>query len=144
MSPPHRKVMVVPLRMGSEWEVLVLRRPPSKGDLWAPVTGNVDGSETDEAAAARELQEETGLASAAALRATGFVNTFSKGDGASATRFVETVFAAVVRPGARVRLSHEHVEAKWVAPEEAVRIVAFDGCKEGVRRAVAAVEPRAL
>jgi len=144
VSSPHRKVMVVPLRMGSEWEVLVLKRPPSKGDLWAPVTGNVDGDESDEAAAARELQEETGLASAAALRATGFVNHFSKGEGAAAARFVEPVFAAVVRPGARVRLSHEHVEAKWVGPEDAVRMVAFDGCKEGIRRAILAVEPRPL
>ena len=141
MSQPRRKVMVVPLKMGTDWEVLVLRRPPSKGGIWAPVTGNVDGEESDEAAAARELQEETGLAHSAALRSTGFVNRFTKGEGRDAQPFVESVWAAVVRPGARVRLSHEHVESKWVAAEDAVALVAFDGCKEGVRRALAAVEP---
>ena len=143
MTAPKRKVMVVPLRMGNEWEVLVLRRGPSKGDVWAPVTGNVDGDEPDDAAAARELEEETGLGGAAAIFPTGFVNHFSKGQGAAAVAFTETVFAAVVRPGARIRLSQEHVDAKWVAPDAAVAMVAFDGCKEGVRRALAAVEPRA-
>lgn len=133
--------MVVPLRMGTDWEVLVLRRGPEKGGLWAPVTGNVDGEESDEAAAARELQEETGLANVSALRATGFVNRFTKGGGEHATSFVESVWAAVVRPGSPVRLSHEHVESQWVRVEEAIALVAFDGCKEGVRRAVAAVEP---
>jgi hypothetical protein len=58
-----------------------------------------------------------------------------------ATAFEETVFAAVVRPGKPVRLSREHVESKWVAVEEAIALVAYDGCKEAVRRAVAAVEP---
>ena len=140
MIAPRRKVMVVPLKMGTDWEVLVLRRPPSKGGIWAPVTGNVDGEESDEAAAARELQEETGLAHAAALRATGFVNRFSTGEGREARAFVESVWAAVVRPGAKVHLSHEHVESKWVGATEAVALVAFEGCKEGVRRAVAAVE----
>jgi 8-oxo-dGTP pyrophosphatase MutT (NUDIX family) len=144
VSAPHRKVMVVPLRMGSEWEVLVLRRGPSKGGLWAPVTGNVDGEESYASAAARELQEETGLGSAAALFPTGFTHTFAKGQGDAAVHFDEEVFAAVVRPGARVRLSHEHVDFKWVTPGEAVALVAFEGCKEGVRRAIAAVEPRAL
>jgi 8-oxo-dGTP pyrophosphatase MutT (NUDIX family) len=128
--------------MGRDWEVLVLRRPPGRGSaLWAPVTGHVEAGETVEAAAARELQEETGLASAAAIRATGFVNRFEKEHRGVATAFEETVFAAVVRPGKPVRLSPEHVESKWVAVEEAIALVAYDGCKEAVRRAVAAVEP---
>jgi len=54
-------------------------------------------------------------------------------------RRVEDVFAAVVRQGKPVRLSPEHVEAKWVPPEAAETLVAFDGCKEGIRRAVAKV-----
>ena len=138
MSAPRRKVMVVPLRMGSDWEVLVLKRGPSKGSVWAPVTGNVDAGETDAQAAARELEEETGLAGASALFPTEFVNSFSKGD----ERFTESVWAAVVRPGVKVKLSSEHVASQWVHADEAVSLVAFDGCKEGVRRAIAAVEPK--
>lgn len=137
----RRKVMVVPLRMARDWEVLILRRGPEKGGVWAPVTGNVDGGETTAAAALRELQEETGLGGAAALHKTDAVNRFSKDINGGRVDFVEEIFAAVVRPGTAVRISNEHVEARWVPPDDAVRLVAFDGCKEGIRRALAAVEP---
>ena len=141
MTGTRRKVLVVPLRMGRDWEVLVLKRPPASGGIWAPVTGHVEQGESDEAAAARELQEETGLASAAALRATGFVNRFEKERRGVLVAFEESVWAAVVRPGKAFKLSDEHVEGKWVGVSEAVALVAFDGCKEAVRRAVLAVEP---
>ena len=143
MTKPGRKVLVVPLRMGTDWEVLVLRRPAPKGGVWAPVTGHVEPGETDEVAAARELQEETGLASASALRATGFVNRFEQERGGKRVAYEESVWAAVVRPGRQVRLSGEHVESRWVTAAQAIEMVAFDGCKEAVRRAVAAVEPAA-
>jgi len=141
VNGPRRKVLVVPVRMGRDWEVLVLRRPPEKGGIWAPVTGNVEPGESDEQAAHRELQEETGLASAAALRATGFVNRFEQERKGEPVTFEESVWAAVVRPGKQVRLSREHVESRWVSAAQAVEMVAFDGCKEAVRRALAAVEP---
>ena len=140
----RRKVMVVPMRMGRDWEVLVLRRGPEKGGVWAPVTGNVEPGETTAAAAARELLEETGIGGAAALHKTDFVNRFSKDIKGARVDFIEEIFAAVVRPGTAVRISHEHVESQWVPADEAVRRVAFDGCKEGIRRALAAVEPRTL
>ena len=135
----HRKVMVIPLRMNRDWEVLVLKRPPEKGSVWAPVTGNVEPGERPEAAARRELEEETGLGDVSALHRVDFVNKFSKTAGGKRKDFVEDVFAAVVRQGKPVRLSPEHVEAKWVPPEAAETLVAFDGCKEGIRRAVAKV-----
>jgi 8-oxo-dGTP pyrophosphatase MutT (NUDIX family) len=137
-----RKVMVVPVRMGRDWEVLVLRRPPAKGSVWAPVTGNVDEGETFEHAAARELQEETGLGGEGALHRAEFVNRFSKEKGGTARAFEERVFAAVIPQGRPVRLSEEHVEAKWVSPAEAVELVAFEGCKKGVKSALEAVEAR--
>lgn len=140
MSEARRKVMVVPVRMGRDWEVLVLRRPPAKGGLWAPVTGNVEKGESDRGAAARELEEETGLGSEGALHPVDFVNRFEKHVDGEARRFEESVWAAVARLGRPVHLSAEHVEAQWVAPDTAVDMVAFEGCKEGVRRAVRTVE----
>lgn len=136
---PRWKVMVVPVRMARDWEVLVLKRGAEKKGVWAPVTGNVDPGEPTEAAARRELEEETGLGDAAAIHRVDFVNRFSKHVGNGNFDFVEEVFAAVVRLGHPVRLSHEHVESKWVAPKVAIELVAHEGCKEGIRHAVDAV-----
>jgi 8-oxo-dGTP pyrophosphatase MutT (NUDIX family) len=45
-------------------EVLVLHRSPQQGGYWHVVAGGVETGETAAAAAARELQEETGLVAA--------------------------------------------------------------------------------
>ncbi len=142
MSAPRRKVMVVPVRMARDWEVLVLRRPPAQGGIWAPVTGSAEEGESFEAAAARELEEETGLGEASALLPTGLVNRFEKELHGTLVRFEEPVFASVVRPGTPVRLSHEHVEYRWVPAKEAEQLVAYEGCKAGIRGAVEALEKR--
>jgi len=142
LSGARRKVMVVPLRMASDWEVLVLRRPPSKGSVWAPVTGNLDEGERDKEAASRELEEETGLGRLSALHEVGHTNRFEKEVHGALVRFEETLWAAVVPLGAPVALSPEHVDFRWVAGAQAVEMVAHDGCKEGVRLALAAVEKR--
>jgi 8-oxo-dGTP diphosphatase len=42
-----------------EWEILLVHRP--RYDDWSLPKGKVDDGETDEAAAAREVEEETGL-----------------------------------------------------------------------------------
>lgn len=142
MSGPRRKVMVVPVRMGRDWEVLVLRRPPSKASVWAPVTGNVEAGESDDKAAGRELQEETGLAALAAIYPVGHTNRFQKEVKGSPVAFEETLWAAIVPLGAPVKLSQEHVEFRWVGGAQAIEIVAYEGCKEGVRLALRALESR--
>ncbi len=142
MSPARRKVMVVAVRMASDWEVLVLRRPPTKGSVWAPVTGNVDEGESDKRAAARELGEETGLGAVGALLEVGHTNRFEKEIAGKSVRFEETLWAAIVPLGAPVKLSPEHVDSRWVSGAEAVEMVAHDGCKEGVRLALGAIEAR--
>ena len=142
MTHTRRKVMVVPVRMGRDWEVLILRRGPAKGSVWAPVTGNLDEGEADTAGARRELHEETGLGTVAALHDVGFTNTFQKEAAGQPIMFEESVWVAVIPLGVDPKLSHEHVDFRWVSPGEAIEAVAYDGCKEGVRRAVAAIEAK--
>ena len=55
-------IQTIPLRRTPRgWEALVLRRTPAKGGFWQPVTGHIEDGETPEDAAARELEEETGI-----------------------------------------------------------------------------------
>lgn len=51
--------MIVFVRRGDE--VLVVHRSPQNGGYWHSIAGGVEDGETDDAAAARELFEETGL-----------------------------------------------------------------------------------
>lgn len=139
MPQVRRKVMVVPVRITGAWEVLLLQRGPEKGSVWQPVTGNVEPGEDLGGAARREFEEETGLAGQGALRPTGFVHRFDKAGPDGPRRFEEHVYVAVVRLGARVRLSREHVGSRWLPAEEALAAVAQEGVRTAIRRALAAV-----
>ena len=57
------QVLIYPVKFaGSDWEYLLLKRVPSRGEFWQGVTGGVEESEDLVEAARRELIEETGLA----------------------------------------------------------------------------------
>lgn len=133
--------MVVALRIKNEWEVLLLQRGPEKGSQWQPVTGNVEPGEDLAAAAEREFHEETGLGGKGAIRPTGHVHRFEKEAGGKTRSLEEHVFVAVVRLGAPVRLSREHVASRWVPAPEALAAVGKPGvrsCLEAALRVVGA------
>jgi lipoyl(octanoyl) transferase len=128
--------MVVPVRITSSWEVLLLQRGPEKGGVWQPVTGNVEPGEDIGRAAEREFDEETGLGGRAALRPTGYIHRFEKGGRDGPREYEEHVYVAVVRMGANVQLSHEHVGSRWMPVEQALKAVGQDGVRTAVAKAL--------
>lgn len=111
-------------------QILVLRRPPSRGHIWQPVTGNVDPSDNSLVEAARrELAEETGIGHPLDVVDTQVDFTFQRGRAEVRERLI-----GVETGGPEdVVLSDEHVDYAWLPPDEAARRLEWEIHREGVR-----------
>ena len=94
---------------------LMLKRPEDKGGFWQPVTGGVEDGETIEAAAKRELSEETALHP---IEWLGEIMRFQFEE--NGWWFSEYVFATRVEAEP---ILTEHVEFRWCTLEEAQALV---------------------
>ena len=140
MREPSRSVSALTWRPGVHGpELLVMLRTPDHGVWWSSVTGMVEPGETPEAAAHRELQEETGLTGT--LTPLDFTHTFWMdprilGFPPGEPRFnTETCFHMEVAAGAQVRLAlDEHSEYRWCPFEEAYDLMMWEGSKAALAR----------
>ena len=126
--------VTVARRGASGPEVLLLRRIPERGGFWQPVTGRRQPGESAEAAAQRELEEETDAR--LAVRSLSYRHSFAFGDEVPPALFEEEAFAAEWPVGLEVQPGPEHEAAEWVNVEEALSRLRFAGLKRAVRRAV--------
>lgn len=96
---------------------------PTYPGRWAGVSGAVSPGEPVEAAAWREVAEETGLAAGAlTLAAAGLPVDVDDSRARRPLRFRVHPFRFEVRPGLEPRLDQEHVEARWVEPDEVIAL----------------------
>jgi lipoyl(octanoyl) transferase len=139
-APELRTISVVVVR--EDGKVLALKRIPERGGFWQPITGRVEPGEGPEAAAQRELVEETGFA--APVGALGYRHAFALDPAVNRVRpgtvviGEEVAFAAAVPAGTEPRLSHEHSEHAWLTPEAMLARIPFAGLRRAVRLAIAA------
>jgi 8-oxo-dGTP pyrophosphatase MutT (NUDIX family) len=101
------------------WQVLVLRRRADTRcpGSWEMIHGKVEDGETLEAAARRELMEETGLTAERLLSIT--MHPFYLVP--RQTVQIAAVFAAVVPSDAPIRRGEEHDKHGWISVSEARR-----------------------
>ncbi|OYV73489.1 MAG: hypothetical protein B7Z72_02410 [Gemmatimonadetes bacterium 21-71-4] len=101
------------------WRVLMLQRAADviRPGSWEVVTGSIDAGERPEAAAARELREETGLAADRLYSVA--VQPFYLPRRSSVQ--LSVVFAAFVDAPGAVTLSHEHARFEWLAVDHAAQ-----------------------
>jgi 8-oxo-dGTP pyrophosphatase MutT (NUDIX family) len=127
------KALVWIVRQGSSGaEVLLLQRPQRRGGGLHPVTGKVEDREPVAAAAAREVEEETGLTGE--LVDLGYFHEYVSAGG---KRFREHAFLLRVPPPARaIELSDEHEAFAWVPPDEARASVSWPAHREALERAL--------
>jgi 8-oxo-dGTP pyrophosphatase MutT (NUDIX family) len=111
---------------------LLLKTNEKRGSFWQPVTGSVEKGEEYLEAARREALEETGFKfKGAPLDANHeFEFTTMRGEAAR-----ERVFALSIEGQPAPKLDpHEHQDYKWVAVEEAARLVRFPSNAEGLKK----------
>jgi len=114
-----------------ELEFLLLKRSPEQyyPNLWQMVSGKIKENETAYQSAIREIKEETGLTPEKFWVAP-TVNSFYSPD--KDYICILPVFAARVNNECEIILSKEHTEYKWVNPEEAKQLLAWDGQRKSV------------
>jgi len=138
-GPDLRTISVVPV--GPDGRVLLLRRSPARGGFWQQVTGRIEPREAPEAAARRELREETGAD--VPVEPLGYRHAFALDPSLNRVRpgslvlVEETAFAARLPAGFAPRLSDEHAEHAWATPDEAEKLLRFAGLRRAVKLAAA-------
>jgi lipoyl(octanoyl) transferase len=140
-GPDLRTVSVVPV--APDGRVLLLRRSAERGGFWQQVTGRIEEGESAEAAARRELAEETGAD--VPVEPLEYRHAFALDPALNRVRpgalvvVEETAFAARLPAGFSPRISEEHAEHAWASPEDAVARLRFAGLRKALRLAIARV-----
>ncbi len=125
------------LRRGPRF--LLLRRPPSRGSIWVPVSGKVDPGDRDlDAALRRELAEETGFGARHGLLSLDWHVRF---DGPDGRPWRLHAYGVELDREEAPRLSAEHDAFEWVGADDAVRRLHYEDNREAVRRLVGLLAP---
>jgi dihydroneopterin triphosphate diphosphatase len=116
-------VLIVIYTAGGEFLLLERRKPSG---FWQSVTGSLEWGETADAAARRELSEETGITQGLLrnlkwTQVYEILPAFGKKYAPGITRNLEHAFALKLLQRVPVRLSEsEHVQFRWVSASDAM------------------------
>jgi ADP-ribose pyrophosphatase YjhB (NUDIX family) len=134
--PEHPIVAVGVLLLDSERVLLVRRARPPQPGRWTVPGGGVELGETLEAAALRELGEETGLGCTLGPIVEVLDRVVRDGDGKIEYHYVILDFVGT-RPTGQLRAGSDAGEARWVTLAELSRLDTTDGLEPVIRRAMA-------
>lgn len=117
MNATHKKVQIVALRKNkNSYNLLLLQTKSDRGEYWQNITGSLEGDESFEEGALRELKEETGLSGS--LHKLSLEYEFHD----RWNRDVEEkVYFSLVEDGDVVLCEQEHQNYKWLAIDEVTR-----------------------
>jgi len=122
----------VVVRDGEVLLIVPTRRAANGARVVALPKGHLDGEETDEQAAAREVREEGGV-EAELIEPLGDVRYHYRRDGRLIAKRVR-FFLFEFRSGSIADHDHEIEDARWVPLEQAVAELTYPGERDMVRR----------
>lgn len=131
MAEPAREKScgaIVSALFGGDKRILLIRH--KNGGHWAFPKGHVEGMETEEETALREILEETGLAVTLDTRFRTSVTYSPKKN----VRKDVVYFAAEADLTDAVPQPEEVTELRWAEPEEALRLITFENDRGVLRR----------
>jgi 8-oxo-dGTP pyrophosphatase MutT (NUDIX family) len=124
----------VVLKDGEVLVVVPTRRAADGSRVLALPKGHLDGNETDEQAAAREVREEGGV-EADLVDSLGDVRYHYRRDGRLIAKRVR-FFLFEFRSGSPADHDHEIEDARWLPMEQAIRELTYPGEREMVQSAL--------
>jgi 8-oxo-dGTP pyrophosphatase MutT (NUDIX family) len=122
------EVLLVVFRAGPEF--LVLLRSPERHGYWNLVAGGVEAGEAPNAAARRELDEESGLAQPIRFESLPLELGYVRPEG---SKVAMHVFLAEAPLGWEPILNEEHVEYRWCSVGDADALLAYPEPRDAVR-----------
>jgi dihydroneopterin triphosphate diphosphatase len=129
------KEVLIHVRRGDEF--LVAHRAPDSGSYWHTIAGGVEADEEWEAAAIRELREETTL-DVSELRPIGsFSYVREAWEESAGLRVSVQAFVVDVEPGWEPTLDHEHDDYRWCEPAAAFALLHWADTSAALRRLLA-------
>jgi 8-oxo-dGTP diphosphatase len=118
VTPPNQPALAVSVALERDGKfLLVLRANPPAQHMYAFPGGRVDAGEKLEAAALRELEEETGLKASNPRPFATFDLPSRRADGSLSSHFLLTVFLAD-DPGGEPQALDDAKAVGWFTPEE--------------------------
>ena len=138
---------VVVRRLQGRWWVASIRPGGKPTGVWALPKGLVGGGEAPQDAAAREVEEETGVQTELLGKLGDVKYVYTRRGGARVFKVV-SFFLFRYRRGRLGEIPEEHrheiEEARWLPLEDAPRLLAYRGEREMAERALAALRGEAL
>lgn len=129
---------VVYRSLGGRPEVILASRRTRSGDLvWGLPKGHLDGGESPEEAAIREVREETGLI-AEIRRPLGTISYTYSWEGRGVSKVVHFFLMRAIG-GDTSEHDHEMEEVRWFRLAEALESAAYDSERDVIDRAVEAL-----
>jgi len=113
--------VMIHVRRGDEF--LVAHRSPESGAYWHAIAGKIEDGEEPEAAAIRELREETGLVTTALESLGEFAYVRETWEASAGLRVHVAAFLVHVEPGWEPTLNEEHDEYRWLSRDEAATLL---------------------